>query len=189
MKTYISALLLAGATLTAVSCDRNNDTQIVNDQDTIALVTEAKVSFSKGNGYQVSVPFQKNIPTGDNVYVYRLEGVTNDGKDIWQPLPRTFYAYSSDGTVSKQIHYDFNFSVSGVTFFAGGTFNKDNPESYVAPYLQNQVFRAVIIPGNMSASAQASTKGNVGTSPVNYQDYNAVVKYYNIKESDVQVLK
>ncbi|WP_260126039.1 hypothetical protein [Elizabethkingia anophelis] len=41
----------------------------------------------------------------------------------------------------------------------------------------------------MSASAQASTKGNVGTSPVNYQDYNAVVKYYNIKESDVQVLK
>ena len=47
MKTYISALLLAGATLTAVSCDRNNDTQIVNDQDTIALVTEAKVSFPK----------------------------------------------------------------------------------------------------------------------------------------------
>ena len=65
MKTYISALLLAGATLTAVSCDRNNDTQIVNDQDTIALVTETTVSFfSKGNGYQVSVPFQKNIPTG-----------------------------------------------------------------------------------------------------------------------------
>lgn len=59
MKTYISALLLAGATLTAVSCDRNNDTQVVNDQDTIALVTETTVSFSKGNGYQVSVPFQK----------------------------------------------------------------------------------------------------------------------------------
>lgn len=72
MKTYISALLLAGATLTAVSCDRNNDTQVVNDQDTIALVTETTVSF-------------------------------------------------------------------------------------------------------MSASAQASTKGNIGTSPVNYQDYNAVV--------------
>ena len=41
----------------------------------------------------------------------------------------------------------------------------------------------------MSASAQASTKGNIGTSPVNYQDYNAVVKYYNIKESDIQILK
>ncbi|KAF5279707.1 hypothetical protein FQR65_LT15296 [Abscondita terminalis] len=82
----------AGATLTAVSCDRN-DTQIVNDQDTIALVTEAKVSFSKGNNYQVYEGFIKNIPKGDNVYVYRLEGVTNDGRDIWQPLPRTFYAY------------------------------------------------------------------------------------------------
>ena len=35
MKTYISALLLAGITFTAISCDRNNDTQIVNDQDTI----------------------------------------------------------------------------------------------------------------------------------------------------------
>lgn len=188
MKTYISALLLAGATLTAVSCDRNNDTQVVNDQDTIALVTETTVSFSKGNGYQVSVPFQKNIPTGDNVFIYRLESVSN-GQNVWQLIPRTYYAFSADGTTSRQIDFDFNFRVSGVTFFAGGTFNKDNPESYVAPVLQNQRFRAVIVPGNMSASAQASTKGNVGTSPVNYQDYNAVVKYYNIKESDVQILK
>jgi hypothetical protein len=103
--------------------------------------------------------------------------------------PRTYYAFSADGTTSRQIDFDFNFRVSGVTFFAGGTFNKDNPESYVAPVLQNQRFRAVIVPGNMSASAQASTKGNIGTSPVNYQDYNAVVKYYNIKESDIQILK
>ena len=59
MKTYISALLLAGATLTAVSCDRNNDTQVVNDQDTIALVTETTVSFLKGMDIRYLYHFKK----------------------------------------------------------------------------------------------------------------------------------
>ncbi|ATC37766.1 MULTISPECIES: hypothetical protein [Elizabethkingia] len=189
MKKSLLAFAFGGAILaTTISCDRNNDTQIQNDQDTVALVTEINVTFRKENFYAQYEGFKSNINNGDNVLIYRLDGVSN-GKNVWHFIPRTYYVSNSDNTVQKEIDFNYDFSVSGVTFTIGGTFNKNNPESFVAPYLSNQRFRAVIVPGNMAAQASSSNKVGVSNLPVNYQDYDAVAKYYNIKESDVKILR
>ncbi|NAW51765.1 hypothetical protein GNY06_10410 [Elizabethkingia argentiflava] len=190
MRKSILAFAFGTAILfTTVSCDRNNDTQIQNDQDTVALVTEINVTFRKQNYYAQYEDFKHNINKADNVLIYRLDGIAN-GKNVWHFIPRTYYVSNADNTAQKEIDFNYDFSISGVTFTIGGTFNKINPENYVVPYLNNQRFRAVIIPGNMAAKTSKSyNKGGLSSLPVNYQDYNAVAKYYNIKESDVKMLK
>ena len=42
-----------------------------------------------------------------------------------------------------------------------------------ATYLNNQTFRIVLVP---------ASRANRTVSQVNYEDYNAVVKYFNLKE-------
>jgi len=51
--------------------------------------------------------------------------------------------------------------------------------------LTNQTFRIVIIPGDYATYSTSGTK----TTPVDYHDYNAVIKYYHIDDSKVEELK
>jgi hypothetical protein len=43
-------------------------------------------------------------------------------------------------------------------------------------YLNNQTFRIVLVPASRASRTSAAAP------KVNYEDYNAVVKYYNLKE-------
>ncbi|NAW51809.1 hypothetical protein GNY06_10650 [Elizabethkingia argentiflava] len=174
MKNYTLSFVFVF--LASISCNRN-DTTLVDGRET-ALSTEISVSFSKSNAYKIYEPFKYNIRKGDNVIVYRLENTLN-GRDVWQLLPRTFYVYRPEGDRYVEIDFDFSFDVKGVNFYVGGTFNKDNPQSYVVTYLKNQVFRAVIVPGNIGARPGV----------IDYKDYSAVMKFYHLKESDFKTLK
>jgi hypothetical protein len=49
-----------------------------------------------------------------------------------------------------------------------------------AAWSQNQVFRVVIIPGYLS---------NKNNKAVDFNDYNAVVKAFNIKQSQIKTIQ
>lgn len=88
---------------------------------------------------------------------------------VWQLIPRTLYLQQGE------LDYDFDFSKEDFTIYAGGTYDL----SLTPGYLTNQTFRIVIVPGYFS---------NRMANPVDYSDYNAVIKAFNINDKNVKVL-
>lgn len=125
--------------------------------------------FDTTNGYNIYRTLNPNIYASDNLLVYRLTGTINSTTPIWQLIPRTLYL--SQG----QLDYDYDFSKVDFTIYAGGNYDI----STTPAYLTNQTFRIVILPGYFS-----NKKKQVDTS-----DYNAVIRAYNIDDSNVKILK
>lgn len=166
MKKILTLFAVVG--LMAFSSCSNDDT----DNDTIPQAFEIQTSFSFNNvdGYIISDDFARylggDLFQDESVLVYRLEGTNSSGSDIWQLIPRD--VYFSNG---ESITYDYNFSRQSFTIFVGG----DNIANRPA-YLNNQVFRFVIIP-----SVLAST--------VNKSNYLDVMKAAKLNESQVKNIK
>ncbi|RKS02434.1 MULTISPECIES: hypothetical protein [unclassified Flavobacterium] len=161
MKKFTLILAFIGM-ITLQSCNTNDDI----DNDTIAEVFEySNVDFLPNN-YTVLLEYPHPIFTSDMVLVYRLSDITNQGDDIWKPLPETFYF--DDGTLD--FRYDFNFTQFDAEVYMDG-FDLAGLSSSVR---LNQVLRVVVIPAFLGK-----------TSSVDLNDYNAVVKAYNIDESKI----
>jgi hypothetical protein len=96
-----------------------------------------------------------------------MAGTINPQTPIWQLIPRTLFLDEGE------LDYDYDFSAVDFTIYAGGTFNIATTPQFI----NNQTFRIVIIPGYFS-------KG----SSIDYNDYNAVIKAFNIDDSNVTVL-
>lgn len=106
----------------------------------------------------------------ETLLVYRLSSTFNNGTPVWQLIPRTLY--SSAG----ELDYDYDFSPIDFTIYASGTYNPSQTPALIT----NQTFRLVVIPG---------TFANKSATPVNFEDYDAVLKYYKIDGSNVKVVK
>jgi hypothetical protein len=101
--------------------------------------------------------------------IYRLSGTIDSSTPIWQLIPRTLYLNQGE------LDYDYDFSREDFKIYAGGTF-----DLALAPqYIQNQTFRIVIIPGYFSGRSAKKVDKN---------DYNAVIKAYNINDTNVKIL-
>ena len=135
-----------------------------NDNDTISEVFEyTNVNFLP-NDYSVVLTYPHSILSSYMVLVYRLSG-SFQGEDIWKLLPETYYF--DDGTLDLRYDYDFTrfdselhlegFDLAGVN----------------DGYKINQIFRVVTVPGYLNKNK------------VDFKDYKAVIKAYNIKESNV----
>ncbi|MDR3272799.1 MAG: hypothetical protein LBT29_04900 [Flavobacteriaceae bacterium] len=187
MKKIFSSLFLAlSFGLTFTSC--NNDNDNYQDTDTIAAVfTVNKATFQYDSSlgkYVIEKVFPSNFQfyDSDHVLVYRQSGSAN-GAPIWQLLPTTVYLHSDvngDG-YSDDIFYDFDFSVYDVYIYADSTYDLSLTPALYA----NQNFRIVVIPGGFVSYSASGTK----TTPVDYKDYNAVIKYYHLDDSKVKELK
>ena len=152
MKKFTLILAFIGM-ITLQSCNTNDDI----DNDTIAEVFEySNVDFLPNN-YSVLLEYPHPIFTSDMVLVYRLSDITNQGDDIWKPLPETFYF--DDGTLD--FRYDFNFTQFDAEVYMDG-FDLAGLSSSVR---LNQVLRVVVIPAFLGK-----------TNSVDLNDYNAVVK-------------
>ncbi len=165
----ILLLFTAAGLLSLTGC--NNDDDV--DNDTIAEVFEVdNVTFTSAGNYAVTIPLTPNIYTTDMVLVYRLSG-TDNGNDVWEPIP-TSYNFD-DGT---HLNYYFDFSIDKVVLYLQADFDPNLEPGFS----QNQVFRIMIVPGygsNFRTSANAMDQ---------FKDYNAVIKKYGIKESDIKKL-
>lgn len=167
MKKLTLILAVIGM-ITLQSCSTEEDT----DTDTIAETYELRnVNFGADGNNQFSIyeTLTPQIAPADVILIYRLSGTIDSSTPIWQQIPRTLYLNEGE------LDYDFDFSREDFTIYAGGTYDL----TLTPNYLQNQTFRLVIIP------AYASNK----VKNVDLSDYDAVVKAYNIEESNIKQLK
>ena len=168
MKKILSLFAIVGLMAFSSCSDDGDDI----DNDTISEVIEVNnYNFTSTNSYRIRYDLTPEIYPGDMVLVYRLVAV-EDGVKVWNALPES--AYDSNGAFD--FSYNFEFSRYDVDIFMLGY----DLNSVVTNLRLNQTFRIVIIPG----------VGNNLTSKksINLNDYNAVIKAYNIDDSNVKVI-
>lgn len=127
-------------------------------------------AFNNDDGYNIYQKLTPLILPSDVILIYRLNGTIDAATPIWQQIPRTLY------TSQGELDYDFDFSKEDFTIYAGGNYNL----SLTPEFLNNQTFRIVIIPGYFSTAGKSAKP--------DYSDYNAVIKKYNIDDSNVKKL-
>lgn len=157
----ITLILAVIGMVTLGSCSNNDDV----DNDTIAEVFEFEGVNFLPNDYTVVLNFPRQIYTTDMVLVYRLAGSAG-GQDLWKPLPETYYF--DDGTMSFRYDFDFRTIDAEVRLEGYDLANLNNN------FKINQVLRVLAIP-----AFEVNKKG------IDLNDYNAVVKAFNIDESKV----
>ncbi|KMQ66085.1 hypothetical protein ACM46_00525 [Chryseobacterium angstadtii] len=172
MKKILPFLFLAFVSLFIFSCDNNDDN---TDSDTYSRMRDITGSFTNGNGYAFTQGI--NINQTDVVLVYRAAG------NAWQQIPKSVYLPNS-GTLPTNRVFDYNFVFDSQNVqiriddenFNLGT---EMTAAETNDYLNNQRFRLVLVPAQASKSANS----------VDYSDYNAVVKYYNLDDTNVKTTK
>jgi len=138
--------------------------------DLLAEVFEVRTSFTAANNYSKLITLNPPIYNSDMVVVYRLFDVIN-GQNLWRQLPQAVYL------VQGELDYNFDFTRNDISLFLESDFDLATLGS---AWSQNQVFRVVIIPGYFS---------NKNKKEIDFNDYDAVVKAYNIKDSQVKTIQ
>lgn len=179
MKKILLFLFLGAVSFTAYSCDNDDDVVVQNpvDYDTYSEAFDISPNFSMvtNNLYRFKDDFKKPLVESDVVLIYMQIG-TDGGAPLWKLLPYTSYVPLSPN--NEAVDYIYDFSKFGVTINinSSATFSLTaNPG-----YYQGKTFRVVIVPAKTGVSKSA-------VAPVDYSDYNSVIKYYNIDESRIQL--
>ena len=165
MKKIILLVTLVG-TFAFQGCTVREETQII----VIPEVFEVTASFSAANNFERLVTLNPPIYSADMVLVYRLFDVVG-GQDVWRSLPQTVYL------TQGELDYNFDFTRNDINIFLDSNFDLITLSD---TWAQNQTFRVVIIPGYFS---------NKSNKAVDFNDYNAVIKAFNINENKVKILK
>ena len=165
MKKIILLLTLVG-TFVFQGCTVREETQII----VLPEVFEVTASFSAANNFARLVTLNPPIYSSDMVLVYRLFDVVG-GQDVWRSLPQTVYL------TQGELDYNFDFTRNDINIFLDSNFDLT---TLSASWAQNQTFRIVVIPGYFS---------NKSNKVVDFNDYNSVVKAFNINESKIKTIK
>ena len=167
MKRIFLLLAVIGLT-TLSSCDGDTGPQgPPGPESEVFELQNVNFQLNQNNEYTIFQNLTPFINDADNILIYRMAGTINPQTPIWQLIPRTLFLDEGE------LDYDFDFSAVDFTIYAGGTYNL----ALTPQFIQNQTFRIVIIPGYFSK----------GTS-IDYNDYYAVIKAFNINDSNITVL-
>lgn len=132
--------------------------------------------------FAVRLPFDYQALPSDVVLVYALwyteETEDSQLKDIWRQLPQSLFIESEENAVQgRELVYNFSHSDVYVDVFLEANF--DIAEANIGPnYLNDWVFRVVIVPGQFLANGR-------GGSMLNFKDYKAIEKYFNLPDLPV----
>jgi hypothetical protein len=162
----IILLLAISTTFLFQGCTTNEEIKA----DLLAEVFEVRASFTAANNYSRLITLNPPIYNSDMVLVYRLFDVIN-GQSVWRQLPQAVYI------AQGELDYNFDFTRNDINLFLESDFDL---ATLGATWSQNQIFRVVIIPGYFS---------NKNNKAVDFNDYNAVVKAFNIKNSQVKIIQ
>ena len=138
--------------------------------DLLAEVFEVRTSFTLANDYSRLVTLNPPIYNSDMVLVYRLFDVLN-GQSLWRQLPQAVYLPQGE------LDYNFDFTRNDIEIFLESDFDLATLGAF---WSQNQVFRVVIIPGYFS---------NKNNNAIDFNDYNAVVKAFKIKDNQIKSIQ
>lgn len=175
---FILLLVVTFSLVSVVSCERTSETVVATDNDTYSVAYDFKgVNFVKNTNhlYEYYRAFATPLYSGDVLLVYRQSG-SNNGNPVWQLLPKTYFFDQGD------MDYTFDFTKNDFQLYANANFDLSAQNvAFNSSYLYNQTFRIVIVPAGSGGTI-------IGKSAVNYNDYNAVIKYYKIDESKIKSL-
>lgn len=156
MNRFISLPFLL-LTVLLISCSNDDDNNFVDtDTDTIGQTFEiGNIDFVTADGFQatvnVVVPNTIEVFSSDVPLVFVLDPVAtaNNGVDVFEPLPRTFF-FNNGGFAQ----YRFNFIFDGPSsiFDLDLVLESDDFDALGADFTQNQVFRIVIVPAEFAQS-------------------------------------
>lgn len=143
-----------------------DDFNFTSDKDTIVLDLTALA--------QAGVTLEES----DIMLVYRFEGAYRNNSNqvipILSALPQT--KLLTQGILI----YDFFHSHEILGLYLKRNFNLSTLSANdTQRYLTNQIFRFVIVPGEF-------LEGRLSKSKVDFENYNEVVRYYGLSESDVK---
>ncbi len=174
MRKKITFILALIGMISLTSCTVE-ETHVVDnnnyDSDTISEVWEyTNVDLHSGNGYSVILDFPHTTYTSDMVLVYRLADYGSAG-DVWKLLPETYYF--NDGTVDFGYSNDFTIYDAQINLFGYDLAGLDNVFKF------DQIFRVVVVPGYFGNRVSSE-------NAVDFNDYNAVIDFYNIKSKDIK---
>ncbi len=142
----------------------------------IAEVFEVQMDFTSANNFGKTFPLNPKMYSGDNLLIYELVN-TNGGIDTWALLPQLYYFPS--GTAQ----YNYEFSYDQFSILIDASFPKTQLPS---TFTTAKIFRVVIVPGDDGVNTGGPNSKTVNKE--DYSDYNAVIKKYNIDDSNVKKL-
>ncbi|QLE00054.1 hypothetical protein HX109_00215 [Galbibacter sp. BG1] len=138
MKKIITLLFVATFLFTA--CEGPEGPQGPPGTNIVGETFEYTTSFSaQADFFEAS--FNPPLVEGDAMLVYRLEDVVN-GADVWEPLPTVTIVNNDTGDT---LQYRFNYTLNDVQIIA----ECSNFAAFGPELLQNQTFRAVIVPSDL----------------------------------------
>lgn len=181
MKKFILLFLAVAGMITLQSCEGPEGIPGPPGQGELGVVYEVNADLNAKNNFTALFNFSIPLYESDNVIMYRLMAVEN-GKDIWEPLPRKYYLSDEIGEVGE-IDYLYNFSKRD--FFIKMEFalvDGVDVNATLAPWGSKQVFRAVVIPSKFGDVKKLNAMASKSTET---QDYQSVMDRYQLKESDV----
>ncbi len=168
MKKILSLLLLSTILFTACEGDQGP----IGPQGEPGGLFLAKtfevdnINFSSTNGLDatinIPVPNSIDVFEADVPLVYLLDPIASadNGADVWEPLPRTFF-FSGNGFA--QYRFNFIFDDNTGIFDLDITLESDDFTALDNGFTQNQVFRIVIVPSEFAENTN-----------INLLDFNAV---------------
>ncbi|AZB19496.1 hypothetical protein EG352_17805 [Chryseobacterium indologenes] len=173
MKKILPFMLLAGIGFLSYSCDNKDD--VVVQQNANFQMKDITGTFTGANNADFTISQGLGLKSTDGLLVYRNINSNSNNSAIWQQIPKTYFL-----STGRELDYNFIFNKDNVDITTKANFDQNTMTSAERQtYLTNQTFRIIIVPANTGTSNK-SVK-----SPVDYSDYNAVVKYYNLNDSNV----
>jgi hypothetical protein len=162
-------LLAIIATTFFSSCEGPQGPAGTNIKSEVFELRNVNFAYNPIDGFNIYRTLTPNIYDSDVILIYRLTDLIDSTTPVWKLVPNAVYAPLGE------VNYDFDFSKEDYKIYVSATYDLNTPPTYI----DNQTFRIVIIPGYFSGKKVTVDKS----------DYNAVIKYYNINDSNVKILK
>lgn len=132
----------------------------------VSEVFEVELNFTPQNNFSEQFNIDPIIEPGDMIAAF-VEWEQDNGVSVWRALPQT--VFFDEGPLI----YNYDFTQGDFRLFLDGPLDKN---ILGASYTQNQFFRVMIVPGDISGRMDLS-------------DYDAVTSYLGVKDSDFQKVK
>ncbi len=118
---------------------------------------EITADFNSANNFAVNVTVPNSIQVFNSdvalVYVRDPQASADNGADVWEPLPRTFFF---NGGGFAQFQFNFIFDENQNIFDLDLFIESDDLDALDASFTQNQDFRIVIVPADFATQNDVS---------------------------------
>lgn len=133
-----------------------------------SFVFEYELDFTAPE-YEVllQLPNDFNMLDSDVMLAYLLWEITDDGTEIWRPVPQTLFINN------EILTYNFDFTKYDASIFLDGTTNLNN---LGAAYTDSWIARLVVVPGQFT-----------GRTVIDFSDYNQVKSYYELPDTHLAI--